>query len=121
MDIGSGGGGAAAAGNTNNNKNASSTTANAAATTDEVSWSKLGIRAGGVDKKKLPRYANRSRGKGRGPRRVSEVGAAALNHTLATGNKAANGGKNAFLYPSSNPKNSGKKRRKTSIFTRHGL
>ena len=107
---------AAAAGNAN---------ANAAQTTDEVSWSKVGIRAGGVNAKSL-RHATRSRGKSRGPRRILEVGAAAQSHGEV--GKRASGGNNgnnaskqpsktSFLFPV-NPKN--KKRRRTNIFTRHG-
>ena len=96
-----------------------------AQTTDEVSWSKVGIRAGGVNAKSL-RHATRSRGKSRGPRRILEVGAAAQSHG-EVGRRATNSNnssssskqpsKTSFLFPV-NPKN--KKRRRTNIFTRHG-
>ena len=91
-----------------------------ARTTDEVSWSKIGIRAGGVNAKSL-RYTTRSRGKCRGPRKILEVGSAAGSHgETGRANNASSSAKQpsktAFLFP--NPKN--KKRRRTNIFTRHG-
>ena len=103
-----------------NGKTAASLNNTNAQTTDEVSWSKVGIRAGGVNAKSL-RYTTRSRGKSRGPRRVVEVGAAAQSHGEA-GKRAGNNNtkqpsKTSFLFPV-NPKN--KKRRRTNIFTRHG-
>jgi hypothetical protein len=92
-----------------------------ARTTDEVSWSKIGIRAGGVNAKSL-RYTTRSRGKCRGPRKILEVGSAAQSHgeTGKANNSTSSAkqpSKTAFLFPV-NPKN--KKRRRTNIFTRHG-
>ena len=93
-----------------------------AQTTDEVSWSKVGIRAGGVNAKSL-RYTTRSRGKSRGPRRIVEVGAAAQSHGEAgrannnSSSSSKQPSKTSFLFPV-NPKN--KKRRRTNIFTRHG-
>lgn len=107
---------AASAGNANDK-----TSTLTAQTTDEVSWSKIGIRTGGVNAKSL-RHATRSRGKSRGPRRVLEVGTAARSHgETGKANKssieAPSSSKNSFLFPV-NPKN--KKRRRTNIFTRHG-
>ena len=105
-----------------NGKTAASLNNTNAQTTDEVSWSKVGIRAGGVNAKSL-RYTTRSRGKSRGPRRIVEVGAAAQSHGEAgrannnSSSSSKQPSKTSFLFPV-NPKN--KKRRRTNIFTRHG-
>lgn len=112
---------AAGNGNANNSNKTSTSAALTAQATDEVSWSKIGIRAGGVNVKSL-RYTTRSRGKSRGPRIVVEVGAAARSHGEAgkankNSNEAPSSSKTSFLFPV-NPKN--KKRRRTNIFTRHG-
>ena len=115
---------AAAALNVNGANSSKKTLLNNAQTTDEVSWSKIGIRAGGVNAKKSARYTTRSRGKGRGPRRVVEVGSAAQSHgeTGKANNNSSSSksskqpSKTSFLF-ATNPKH---KRRRTNIFTRHG-
>jgi len=112
---------AAAAANANGSSSNAKTALDNARTTDEVSWSKIGIRAGsGVNAKSL-RYTTRSRGKCRGPRKVIEVGSVAQSHgetgKLNSGKKQQQPSKTSFLFPV-NPKN--KKRRRTNIFTRHG-
>ena len=116
-----------AAGSANATAKNAQTALDNARTTDEVSWSKIGIRAGGVNAKSL-RYSTRSRGKSRGPRKVIEVGSAAQSHgeTGRANNSSSSSAsrknnkqpsKTSFLFPA-NPKN--KKRRRTNIFTRHG-